>query len=64
MDEQNLKADMALMDEFSPEAKMEETTDEITSEKWLDYYYNMMLPDIQAASIEDKMDFVKKVLNS
>lgn len=64
MPEENVQADLALMDEFAPETEMEDMKTETTNEEWLDYYYNMMLPDLQAASIEDKMDFVKKVLNS
>lgn len=63
MPEGDLQADLALMDEFAPEAVMEEE-DVDTEEEGLDYYYNMMLPELQAATIEQKMDFVKKVLNS
>lgn len=63
MTEGDLQADLALMDEFAPEAVMEEE-DVDTEEEGLDYYYNMMLPELQAATIEQKMDFVKKVLNS
>ena len=64
MPEEEVQADLALMDEFAPEAEMEDTATETINEEGLDYYYNMMLPDLQAASIEDKMDFIKKVLNS
>ena len=63
MPEKELQSDLALMNEFSPEeAPSEEETK--TEEEGLNYYYNMMLPDLQAATIEEKMDFVKKVLNS
>lgn len=61
-DTTNLDADLALLDEFPVEEEMTETTDET----WLDYYYNMMLPELQEGNFtsDEKLDFVIKVLSA
>lgn len=59
--EQQLQADMAMMDEFTPTDEMATETTE-TEEDGLNYYLNMMATERQAATIEQKMEFIKGLM--
>lgn len=60
MDTEQLQADMAMMDEFSPADEM--ATEETVEEEGLNYYLNMMATERQAATIEQKMEFIKGLM--
>ena len=61
-EEMDLQADLDLMNEFDTGA---EEGEETKSETGLDYYYNMMLPELEEGKFtsDEKLDFVKKVLS-
>lgn len=64
-----LQADMDLLNEFDTEAGemlWEETVGEEMTQEGLDYYYNMMLPELQEGKFtsDDKLDFVRKLLSA
>lgn len=60
----NLDADLAMLDDFVAEEPTTETEEEI--EEWLDYYYNMMLPELQEGKFtaDEKLSFIVKILSS
>lgn len=63
--EKDLLADKAMLDSFSAEtAPAEEAPVEGATEEaeGLDYYYNMMLPELEQAAPEEILGFVRKVL--
>lgn len=61
----NLQADLDLLNDFDTGVEWEETADS-WEETWLDYYYNMMLPELEEGkfSSDEKLDFVRKILST
>lgn len=59
----DLQADLDLMSEF--DTGEAEAKTEAGSEAGLDYYYNMMLPELEEGKFtsDEKLEFVKKVLS-
>ena len=58
MDEQ-LQADMALMNDLVPETPAEVETED---EEGLNYYVNLMAEERKTATIEQKMEFIRSLL--
>jgi hypothetical protein len=59
---ENLDADLALLEGFPAEEEV--IAEEAPAESGLDYYYNMMLPELQEGNFtsDEKLEFVIKVL--
>lgn len=58
MDEQ-LQADMALMNDLVPETTAEEQAEE---EDGLNYYVNLMAEERKTATTDQKMEFIRSLL--